>query len=348
MPTTYNTPWIERVFIQAQGSGLARTIPNGTGTWTQTGVKLLRAPKDGLTITPNIPLTPVPWKTGTRSMQPGILGRKNASWSLNNLPIIPSGTAGSAPDAEALFAGIFGTAGNVGGSAVTYAFSDTAFLPFTLFGFRHGVATLTQRWAFGCIPKTASFTLNGNIFEMNCSGDAVYAADSDSFSGDDTIGKGGLTAVPTEPSNPTVVGAVQSSFTGSCIINNTDMALDVRTLNVTVNPGSSLIGDLFKDAYMNTPVGGAREVTCQVGIVDNDSTALVNIKKLAKAKTATDVTIIVGVIAGSIVTFNLKSVQLAVPEYKDEDAGMVMVNFGSSPAHGSAIANIDDLTIVFS
>src|SRR5438128_9966973 len=102
MPTQ-NSPRYERVFIQQQTA--LRTVKNTAGTWDNTGAKLLRyVGRPGLS--GGAALIQVPWKTGTRSTQPGILGRRGASFTMTNLPVVPSGTPGTAPDMAALFEGI--------------------------------------------------------------------------------------------------------------------------------------------------------------------------------------------------------------------------------------------------
>jgi len=75
MPTNYNSPRYERVFIQNQGSTQASILTAST----LSASKLLRSVPNGVALNPVMPITPVPWKTGTRSTQPGISGRQSAS-----------------------------------------------------------------------------------------------------------------------------------------------------------------------------------------------------------------------------------------------------------------------------
>src|ERR1700728_2397201 len=95
----YNSPFIERIFVVNQGTTQASIL---TGA-AVTDAKLIRIPPNGAKLTPAMPITPVPWKTGTRSMQPGISGRQAATWELSNMPVIPSGAAGTVPDADAIY-----------------------------------------------------------------------------------------------------------------------------------------------------------------------------------------------------------------------------------------------------
>src|ERR1017187_7599184 len=139
------SPFVERVVIAPQTA--FNLVPNAAGVWTNTGAKLLRA-GSGVKLKADPTLIPNPVKTGTRSMQPGIVGRKsNNTWSLPNVPIIPSGTAGTPPDMDLLFQGIFGQAPT--GSA--YTLLDGAVSTFILARFQHLQTALTQQFGIGAI-----------------------------------------------------------------------------------------------------------------------------------------------------------------------------------------------------
>ena len=101
----FNTPHNERYFAQVQSAfGI---INNTSNVWAPAGAQLLRVNDGSTSITAVVPITPQDWKTGTRSSLPGIIGRRSASWSLNNVLIVPSGTAGTAPDIDALLQALF-------------------------------------------------------------------------------------------------------------------------------------------------------------------------------------------------------------------------------------------------
>jgi len=345
----FTSPRFERIIIQPQTAFNA--VPNSTGTWTQTGAKLLRMPS-GTKITAPPPLIPVPWKTGTRSTQPGIVGRKStASWSLPNIPVIPSGSAGTVPDADALLQGIFGLAGTISaGVSVTYSFSDSAFLPFVLARFQHGQSALTQQFGIGALVSDFNFSINGDVFTMGASGPLYWALDSENFSNEDTAGKCGLTVYPTEPSSPTVVGTIQQGFVGTATFDGTGLDTTncpLISCSVRGRTGTTYVADAFGVSYPALPVGGERMISISFGLVDTDASILNTLKTKAKAKTPINISIQVGNVAGSIVTLALKSVQLAVPDYGDDNA-RVVASFGDSAAHATAVANIDDFSITFS
>jgi hypothetical protein len=341
--SNYNSPFIERVFAANQGSTQASILTAASVS----SAKLLRIPPNGVKLTPAMPITPVPWKTGTRSMQPGISGRQAATWELSNMPVIPSGAAGTVPDADPIYAGMFNQAGAVTTSTnVIYSFLDTGVMPFTLASFFHGVSTLTQRLCFGCCVEQVDFTLNANVFTHTLRGSAVYRLDSDYFSSEGTAQKGGLSSYPSEPSSPSTTGAIIPGFGGVATIDGTDMSLTLRSCTISVKTGNRLMADLFGSPLPQFQVGGQREITASFGFVDNDGSALIAIKNLAKAYGTTNVTITVGTVAGYEVVFTLKSVQLVVPDMSDE-TDFVTTSFAASSAHASAIANTDDLTLTF-
>jgi hypothetical protein len=344
----FTIPRLERVIIGPQT--VLGTVPNTAGVWTSTAAKLLRTGVNGCQMKAAAPLTPVPWKTGTRSTQPGIVGRKSATWALPSMPVILSGTAGTPADSDILMAAIFGQAAGAVAAAVsvTYGFSDTNFPTFTLARFQHLLAGKSEQFAYGCTVEEASFALNGNVFEMSSSGRAYWALESENFANEDVLGKGGLTAYPLELATPTVVGAIQNGFTGIATFDANVMdptSAPLIACSLRIRTGTVLYMDNFGNVYASTPGGGERAVSISADFQDSDSAAINNLKVKAKAKTPFNVTLQVGTIAGSICTFNIKSVQLELGNYSD-DGARVKTSFGESMAHASAIANIDDVTMV--
>lgn len=337
MPTvTQNSPRFEKVYIQQQTS--LRAAADGSSA------QLLRAV--GRTkLTGGRDIIPVPWKTGTREAQPGILGRWKGNFELRDFPLIPSGTPGGQPDAWALIEGITGLAGAAG----TYNFSDTGFKPFTLFDYQHGLGGMTQQLVYGCIPADVSFNFNKDIFDLSCTGLGVYKLDSDYFASEVTAAKGGLVAYPAEPSTTTTTGAVIPGFFGSVTMDGDSFdhtTAVLKNFTVRVVTGSRPLNDTFDDGLPSFPVGGERKVSITLGVVDNDSAELVNIKQKTKAGTPFDIVVQCGNVAGYIVRFTMKSFQFAQPEYADE-SDHVMVNFPESFGHASAVGNIDSLSISF-
>jgi hypothetical protein len=91
----FNSPRFERFLIQAQTGGVG-LINNSAGTWTPAGAQVIRVNDGSTSVLPVVQLIDQDWKTGARSAVAGISGRKNARFTINNFPVIPSGTAGTA------------------------------------------------------------------------------------------------------------------------------------------------------------------------------------------------------------------------------------------------------------
>ncbi len=263
MPVITASPRFERVFVLPQAS--FRTVP------AMSGAKLLRN-VGRVTLTGGKNLIPVPWKTGTRSTQPGILGRAAARFNVTSLPIIPSGTAGTVPDQDAVWAGIFGQAA----TSAVYSFSDSTFAPFALVDYQHGVSTLTSQILYGCTPEDVTVRFNTDYLSMDMSGSGIYLLDSDNFANEDTTGKGGLSSFPTEPSSPTTTGSIIVGFTGTATFDSNVMSAAtalIRGWTLRIRTGSRVIADGFGDAYGQLQVGGAREVSMGFDFVDSDENA---------------------------------------------------------------------------
>lgn len=342
------SPRYRRVFAQLQ-TGSLRQVNNSSGTWTSTGAKFIRVPANAIDFTANVPITPVPWLTGTRSMQPGIRGRKNGSVSLRNVPLIPSGAAGTAPDIDPILQNTFGAAPTiVASTSVAYNFADAGFLPLTLLDFMHSQTTLTSRLAWGCFCSGFEITLNGDVLTCSFSFVAGYVLDSTTFSAEDTTGKAALTAWPTEPSSPTYNGSIIPGFGAVATLDSNSMETQIRSLTIRGTTGVQLVGDILADGYPAISVGGARTMGISLGVVDDDSTSLNNLKQKAKANTAPTInaSITVGTTAGSKVKFDINAMQLISPAMADEE-NLVMANFPESAAHATGIGNTDDLVMTF-
>lgn len=357
MPTVnINSPRYTRVFAQQQSGGF-NAFNNLTGTWTSTGAAMIRVDEGAFSGQRNQPYTRLPYLTGTFSEQPGIRGRKSATLDMRGLAVIPSGTAGTAPDMDPILQNIFGAA-STGTGSNTYAFTDTGFLPFSVFAFQHGISTLTSRAFWGCYVKTATFHFNQAFISCDLSMDAGYMIDNVNFANFDSIAKAGLTAFPTEPASPTVNGQPITGFgTGyTCTVTTTavggsgaqSLELKIRDMTVTLDTGKQLVGDLYGSPYPVEAVGGSRRCAIQFTCLDDDSAALNAIKSQADQDNITmTVSIVAGTVAGSIITVTLNAVQASAFNLVDS-GNIVNMSLSESYAHATAIGNTDDLTLKFS
>lgn len=338
----FTSPFIERIVLSPQTS--YNLVPNSTGVWTNTGAKMIRAP-GGSKIKADPTLIPNPVKSGTRGMQPGIPGRRtNNTWSLPNVPIIPTGTPSTAPDMDQLLQLIFGQAPTSG--AYTLSESIVACI---VARFQHLQTALTQQFAIGAIATDWSIEINGDIFTISANGECFWVLDSENFANEDVTGLGGLTAFPLELTSPTVLGALEQGFIGTATFDSNSVAPATFPLvkaSIKGKTGNSYTKDPFGTSYPGPPSGGRRSVTTAVTFQDCDSAFLNNLKVKAKTKTPINITYVVGNTAGSIVTIPLKGVQLAVAEYSDE-AARVVTAFSDSEASASTISALDELAMAF-
>jgi hypothetical protein len=340
----FTSPFVERIFLAPQTA--FNLVPNTAGVWTSTGAKLLRA-GGGCKIKADPTLIPNPVKTGTRSMQPGIPGRKsNNTWSLPNVPIIPSGTGGTVPDMDLLFQSIFGQAAT--GSA--YTLLDGAVLTFLIARFQHLQTALTQQFAIGAMVTDWSIAINGDIFSLSTNGQCYWVLDSENFANEDTAGKGGLTAVPLEVASPTVVGSLQPGFVGTATFDGNGVdstTFPLLSASTKGRTGNDYSHDAFGTSYGALPAGGRRSVSTACTFQDCDAAFLNNLKVKAKAKTPINITYVVGNATGATTTIPLKGVQLAVPDYTDEAARVVSV-FSDSAASATTVSGVDEFSLTFS
>jgi hypothetical protein len=345
-----NSPLIKRLFVQQQTSGAVTSFNNSSGTWTNTGAKLIKVDPQGARITKNAPYTTLPYVTGSQSVQAGVRGRKSAGFELRNIPIQPSGTAGTAPDADPIFQSIFGAAPTiVSSTSVTYAFSDFTALPISIFEFAHGSTTLTSTAAWGCIPQRVTLNYNSIFLNMDVSGVGGYVIDSAGFAGIDTQGQGGLTAFPVEPSSPTSNGSVLAGFGNgwTATLDSQNESLKVRVQSVEFMTGYNLIGDVYGSAYAVAPSYGIRRVGLKISALDDDSSALNDLKLKADTDgSLISCVIVAGTTAGSIFTVNLNNVQ---PNAFNLETSGDTINFDmpTSYANASTVGSANDCTVVF-
>lgn len=348
--SNYNASRIKRIFAQQQASSAFATINNTTGVWSNTGAQLQRVDQGSLTLTRNAPYSRLPVLTGTTSEVAGVRGRKSATWDIKGMPFIPNGVAGSVPDCDIILQAAFGQAAT-GSGTKTYAFSNPpGSLPFTLLEFPHGSTSLTSRVAWGCVPTKLTWNFNAEFLTMDVTGAAGYIIDSTGFSIFDTNAKAGLTAWPLEPTSPTVNGQPITGFgTGyTATIDTQDLSLKVRVSTITFETGYTIVGDVYGSPYGIAIIPNTHTVSIALTALDDDSSALNDLKiKADTDNTTINATIVAGTVAGSIFTFNLNNIQLNAFDLKD-DGAMVDVEIPESMAHASSIGAVDDFTIIAS
>ena len=350
----YSSSILQRVFAQLQAANTPRTIPNSSGTWTNTGSILTR--HAACSFTSNRPVSSMPYKTGNRSSPTGIQGRTNGTFTWSG-PLIPSGAAGTAPDlGEVFFKSIFGQAGVVVAStSVTYSYLDSGVYPIMLSMFdRSGGSSPTNLVAVGCIPQRVVLTFGGEYLMMSIDGKCVGIMSSTEFSsytGNDAVLKAGLTSFPTEPSSGgpvTVTGSPIPGFGGTATFASTVMPELRGTYSITINTGFDYMEDAYQDGYPFAITAGRRSVfLSSLRFLNSDQAGLNTLKVDGFTKTAFDAVIAHNTgTAGAIVTATLKSIQLPASKLV-ENGNFIDCTFGDAETHASAVGNTDNLSIAF-
>lgn len=340
MPNYSSSP-LERFFIGPQTT--FRTIPNSTGTWTQTGVKLI--PHNKVSFTPGNENVPNVSKTGTTGQMAGHLGRKGPGGMTVEFPLRPSGAAGTPPDSDVILAGAFGAIGTVVAStSVTYNWTDALYF-FLSAVFNRTANTCTNRWAWGSVVTELSLNLGQGDLIASVTCKNGYVMLSDNFANEDTVAKAGLTAALTEPSSPSIVGANVLSYTGSASFGGSAVA-EFQSANIVITTGRDM-SSAFQDQYPLAPVLGRHRIALRsLRFLDSDGGALTVVKNAAQSKSPLDVVITVGTTAGYITTHTLKQVQFGNATFT-ENGAEVDVEFGDSEANVSGIGLLDDYKIAF-
>lgn len=319
------------------------TVPNSTGTFTATGMKFI--PHIKATLRRLTALIAAEYKTGTASMLSGIAGKNSATFDCE-IDLMPSGAAGTAPNCAPILANIFGAAGTVVSStSVTYNLTDGSALPLILALWNESGSGNTSQFLYGGVTQSWSANIGGaGSVRLSFQGMGFYCLDSDNETNEDTVGLGGLTSTPAEPSSPALSGNMIPSFAQTITIGGSS-TVEFRSATLKGSTGRELRTDgigYYPDASISQ---GRRSVSLSsLKFQDSDGTALTAVKNAAKSKTATDVVITQGNVAGYIMTWTIKGVQFGNYTFSESGAN-VEISFDDSPAHASAVANLNEVKL---
>jgi len=340
MATQYSSNRTERCFVALQPLGALRTVATAG---------LQQILHQSVTMSAGNPVERQPFKTGTPSSLAGIRGRQSGGWTLT-APIIPSGTAGTAPNMDALLQSAMGAAPVTTVSLVTYGFA-TARKPLTIFRYdESGLALPSDQYVMGGLPSSMKISFGGPFLMVTFSGNGVGVGDRDNFAayvGFDAGLKGGGAAYPVEPASPTTVGTTLPGWGGILSIDGSVLGECRGGLEVTFELGYEWISDGYSDPYAIAVVSGPRYVAVSnLTFINDDTTALQNVKQKAFLKTPMTVVIDHGNVVGSKVKLNLGNVQF--PQGAFVDAGSAIdVQFNGATAAATSVGVQDDATIVF-
>jgi hypothetical protein len=319
----------EHLYLQAEST--FGVIPNSSGTATVSGSNACRFMQ--FSLTPKVEVLMRADKTGTRSRTAGISGRRSASWSCT-MDLAANGSAGVVPDCDPILQATFGGAGSISADAVK-SFSGWSF---------RTPSSMMQRVAAGAIVKEATFKLGENIATAEFSGDCLWIPDSVNFSALDTAGKCGLSAFPSEPGSPVTNGLPTVGFLGAATFDGNTMA-NIRSATLKIGTGNDINRDVFGSYYGDAAEGDTRAISLEFSIFDSDVTGSTNLYQKALTKSAINVTLQIGNVAGNTWTFTVKGVQLETPAISDGQRRWV-ANFGASMASASSITATDEVGLV--
>jgi len=280
-------------------------------------------------------------KTGARTRTIGVRGRGFGKWSYEG-SLAPSGVNGTNADFDPLMQSVFGQAAASANGGLQYSFVDTPILAFTYASYRQP-STLMQRIAYGCVTQMITFNIGQDIAEFTAEGECRFVLDSDYISSATTEEQGGLSSIPSEPSSPVSHGGIIAGFTGSISIGGNTIAR-IRTAQVKIDAGNFVIKDTFGHYIPDDTEGDVRIVTLSFTMYDTDEASQQAIRVAAITKTPVDANLTVGTVAGSMVNFFLKNVQLASYQY-DDSGRRFSLTMPESPAFGTSITSRDEIKV---
>lgn len=327
----------ERIYLNMESS--YGVIPNTTGAASVAGSDYCA--HIGFTMTPSVAMIVRPAKTGTRTIRAGVSGRRAASWS-GNFEMLGGSGPGIEPDCGKIFRCGFGNNPTIAaGVSVTYSLADTVL---SMCGFSFLTpTTLTQRIIAGALVKDMTFTMNQDVATFTAQGEAKWLVDSTNFSALDVPGKCGLTAFPTEPVSPVGNGSLIAGFTGSLVVDGNTIA-NLTQFGLTIGANNGVVANNFGTYYPNETFGAERQVMCTIGGRLDDTTGITNAMQKALLKTPIQIVATVGTVPGSRYEFTIKGVQLGMPVMGDSGPFWTL-NFGNSPASGSSLTALDEVSL---
>lgn len=237
--------------------------------------------------------------------------------------------------------GTYTSGGSRDSASYKYTLADS--LPsLVLWSFRQP-AGARQRAIHGAVPFTATFRLGEDgAATWDVGGEGKYALDSDDFAAATLDEKADLTTFPTEPGSPVTNGSLIKGFTGLAAFDGNKVA-SIRSATIEMDMQRELPKDLFDSGYVDLPEADERLITVAFSLYEQDQTAQQNLYTKAKSKSAMDVILRVGTLAGSTYVWHLKGVQLEVPEHSEERR--YIEDYGASRAHGSSLTALDEITM---
>lgn len=332
----------------------------------------------------------------SRSLYEQILGKQKIDWELEGY-LIPSGTAGTAPDAQDLFQAVFGGEAVSGGISVTYSLNNTQsgrqtvsltrwanVIMETLRGCNVNSMKITAK---GSEPAIVSF--KGSAYGLCLTGNStldgamsssatmvVEAVDEYGFEGNATFGSivqvgantntgtgymvtartgasctlettlsasDGADVLPYAPSE-TVVGSPIGGILGSISVDGT--SIPVTDFEIELENGDKLINDEIGQQTTTDIIPGNRVVKGSATVrLRRDMVRYFTARKNSSFATR-DLAIVIGSVAGSIVTVNVDRAEMTFAALDQPDGDSFIGQLPFKALASSSTAS-DEMTLVF-
>jgi hypothetical protein len=239
----------------------------------------------------------------------------------------------------------------VAATSVTYNTKDhtasNLVPPVALALFNESGSGNTVQFGYGGVIQNWSISVGGNgSVRITFDGMFFYVLESDNFASEDTVGKGGLTAFPTEPNSPALAGNIIPAFAASITFGGSAVA-EFRSATIKGTTGRELRMDGV-GPYPDVSISqGRRKVSLSsLKFADSDGAALITVKNAGRSKSPLDMVSVQGNVAGYILTHTLKQIQFPADAHSySENGNSIDVDFGDAPAHASALANTNEYTL---
>jgi len=332
---------LRRLYAQLQTT--FGTVVATSNVWAPATAKLV--PHNSINIERKIELIRAQYKTGTGSMLNGTGGRRSGTFQ-GEVPMMPSGAAGSAPNADPILANIFnGTATLVASTSATYNRVDGSSNPLTLAIFDESGSGNSQ-FMYGGIIETYTINLGGSgVVNLGFDGKCFWVLEPDYWASEDVTGKGGLTTSPTttEPVSPALAGNQLGAFTASVTFGGTAVA-EFVSAQIKGSTGRTIRADGV-GLYGTGIVQGRAEVMLSSLKIGNSSSAVIaTIKNAIASKAAMNIVVVQGAVAGYIVTHNLNQVQFDGAKLT-ENGSSLDLDFSDAPSAATALANTNEYVL---
>lgn len=314
------------------------TVPNTAGTATVAATDAFMCAS--FTANASRAVNERPDKTGSYSQLAGTLGKRSATWSMR-CTMAGSGSAGTAPDIDAFLQALFGKAPTiVASTSVTYALED-ATPSLSIWDFI-SPSTADQRVIPGAVVTGAKFEFGGDFAYVEINGEAKHVLSKDNFTNEDTTGKSGLTAFPSEPGSQTVSGSAVAGYKGTITLDG-NAYTTLRSGSIEWTVAREKDKQAWNSDFPGPSAGGKRTVRIRLVLSDDDSANWLALKNKARNGTSVDLSIVIGSTAGNIWTFSLNDVLFDNPVYDYGDLKRTVEVNGLAAA--SSISGKNEITL---